>query len=161
LTFDRAQLWDKASTIISSSWTKWTAAGGVVCLAAYAVSRARAPAVKIDEQLSQAGENTAEVMTVFKTLSPIRGHWFYAKRWEALKAHLEAHPTVMGPFYEAVLEHQINDPTIAAPQSAISRPVQRISDKRFIIFLSPFSALMIFLPKTTKHWWRCMRQGIS
>jgi ATP-dependent Clp protease ATP-binding subunit ClpA len=110
LTFDRTQLWDKASTIFSSSWTKWTAAGGVVCLAAYAVSRVRTPAVKIDEQLSQAGENAGEVMTVFKTLSPIRGHWFYVKRWESLKAHLEAHPNVMAPFYEAVLELQITDP---------------------------------------------------
>ncbi len=114
LTFDRAQLWDKASTtlrqVLSSSMTKWTAAGGALCLTAYAVSKARAPAVKIDEQLSLAGENTFEVMNVFKTVSPIRGHWFYAKRWEALKAHLEAHPNVIQPFYEAVLEHQITDP---------------------------------------------------
>lgn len=110
LSFDRALFWDKASTILSSSWTKWTAAGSAVCLAAFAVSRARAPAVRIDEQLSQAGEKTAELVNIYKELSPIRGHWFYVKRWEALKAHLEAHPSVIKPFCEAVLEHQIADP---------------------------------------------------
>src|SRR5579872_7489539 len=110
LPFDRAVFWDKASTILSSSWTKWATAGSAVCLAAYAVSRARAPAVRIDERLSQAGENSRELVNIFKELSPVRGHWFYVKRWEALKAHLEAHPNVIKPFYEAVLEHQIADP---------------------------------------------------
>jgi len=110
LTFDRTQIWDKASTILSSSCTKWTVAGGASCLVAFAISKARAPAVRIDEKLSQAGENPTEVMNIFKELAPIRGHWFYAKRWEALKTHLEAHPNIIGPFYEDVLDHQITDP---------------------------------------------------
>lgn len=82
----------------------------MTCLAGYAVYRARAPAVKIDEKLNKAGEKTEELMDIFKELPPIRGHWFYAKRWAALKAHLESHPNVMGPFCEAVLEYQISDP---------------------------------------------------
>lgn len=114
LTFDRTQLWEKATTtltqIAGSAWTRWTVGAGFTCLAAYAVSRARAPAVKIDEKLSKAGEKTEELVNIFKELSPIRGHWFYSKRWTALKAHLEAHPNVMGPFCEAILQHQITDP---------------------------------------------------
>ena len=114
LTFDRTHLWEKATTtltqIAGSAWTRWTVGAGFTCLAGYAVSRARAPAVKIDEKLSRAGENTVELVNIFKELTPIRGHWFYAKRWEALKAHLEAHPNVIGPFCEAVLELQIADP---------------------------------------------------
>jgi ATP-dependent Clp protease ATP-binding subunit ClpA len=113
-TLDRTQLWEKASTtldrILYSPWTKWTVATGGVCLAGYAVSRARAPLVKLDDKLARAGENTVELMNIYKELAPIRGHWFYAKRWAALKAHLESHPNVMGPFCEAFLEHQISDP---------------------------------------------------
>ncbi len=113
-TIDRPKIFEQAPTTLSkilySSWTKWTVAAGATCLIAYAISRVRAPLVKIDDKLSKAGENTAELMDVFKEISPLRGHWFYAKRWADFKAHLESHPTIMGPFYEAVLEHQITDP---------------------------------------------------
>ena len=113
-TIDRAQVWEKASVtldqILRSSLTKWTAAIGGVCLAAYAISRVRAPLVKLDKQLALLESNPEGLLKLFQELVPARGHWFYAKRWTALKAHLESHPNLVETFCEKLIEHQIADP---------------------------------------------------
>jgi ATP-dependent Clp protease ATP-binding subunit ClpA len=106
--------WEKSAVtlekILRSPWTKWSAAGSAVCLAAFALYRQRSRLTTLDKQLAKLSSNPDDLLNLFRELAPLRGHWFYAKRWNALKTHLETHPALVEPFCERLIEYQITDP---------------------------------------------------
>jgi ATP-dependent Clp protease ATP-binding subunit ClpA len=106
--------WEKGAVtlekILRSPWTKWSAAGSAACLTAFALYRMRSRLTTLDKQLAKLSSNPDDLLNLFRELAPLRGHWFYAKRWTALKTYLEAHPALVEPFCERMIAHQITDP---------------------------------------------------
>jgi ATP-dependent Clp protease ATP-binding subunit ClpA len=112
----RVQLWEKASAsldqILYSPWTKWAIVGGGTCLAGFAISRVRSPLVQLDKKLALLEPNSDpdQLIKLFQELTPLRSHWFYAKRWTTLKSYLQSHSNLVETFCERLIEHQIFDP---------------------------------------------------
>jgi len=106
--------WEKGAVtlekILRSPWTKWSAAGSAACLTAFALYRLRSRLTTLDKQLAKLSSNPHDLLNLFRELAPLRGHWFYAKRWTALKIHLKTHPELIELFCERLIEHQITDP---------------------------------------------------
>ncbi len=113
LPLDSTYLWEKGTAtlaqLLHSPWTKWGVAGVGAGFVGLAISHVRSRLAPLDQKVAS-NPNADQLVELFKELTPLKNHWFYAKRWIALKTYVENHNDLVEPFCEKLIVLQIADP---------------------------------------------------
>lgn len=108
--FEPARIWENGIStldrLIHSPWVKWSVVAGA-SIAAIAIARVQSRLNPLDKKLASKPD-AIKLLELYQELIPYRTHWFYSKRWAALKEHLDD-DALCKTFCQKLLEHQINN----------------------------------------------------